>query len=131
MKVFHVVAAALLATGLVFAQATTAPAAPSKAKAAPAAAVKVINGTIVSVDAIGNTVIIKTAKVEDTLSVTDSTKIKVGGKEGKIGDLTTDMKVTAQYKKEEGKKVAVKISEKKATAAKAAKPAAPAAPAAQ
>jgi pyruvate dehydrogenase E2 component (dihydrolipoamide acetyltransferase) len=149
MKLHHALIAGLVACGFVLAQeaATTAPAAaPAAEKAAPAKAapakkeaVKTVAGTIVSVDAIANTVIIKTKKAEDTLTVNDKTVIKAGGKVVALADLKAETKVGASYKMEEGKMVAVKISEKPvapakvkaapapAAAAPAAEPAAPAA----
>jgi hypothetical protein len=150
MKLHHVLVAGLVACGFVLAQeaATTAPAAaPAAEKAAPAKAapakkdgVKNITGAIVSVDAIANTIIIKTKKAEDTLTVNDKTVIKAGGKVVALADLKAETKVGASYKMEEGKMVAVKIMEKPAAPAKAkakeaaaapATPAAPAAPAAE
>ena len=125
MKLHHVLIAGLVSCGLVLAQeaaTTAAPAAPAAEKAAPAkapakkeAAVKVM-GSIVSVDAIANTVIIKTKKAEDTLTVNDKTVIKVGGKVVALADLKADTKVKASYKMEDGKKVAEKITEMAAAA---------------
>lgn len=130
MKLYHALLAGLVASGLVFAQeaATTAPAAaPATEKTAPAKApakkevVKQVTGTISAVDAIANTVIVKGKKAEDTLSVNDKTAIKVAGKAATLADLKADMKVTASYKVEDGKNVAVKITEKVVAAAKPAK----------
>ena len=142
MKLHHAFLAGLVACGLVLAQdaATTPPAAPAApAKAAPvkkqqAPKVLPLYGTIVSVDAIANTVIIKTKKAEDTLTVNDKTVIKDAGKVVALADLKADTKVNASYKMDEGKKLAVKIATKPAAPAKpkakdAAAPAAPAAPA--
>jgi hypothetical protein len=125
-------------SSLVFAQeaATTAPAAPAapaaekKAPAKPANGVKKVAGSIVSVDAIANIVIIKTKKGEDTMTVNEKTAITVGGKTVALADLKADTKVTVAYKMEEGKKVATKITEKVAVKAKAKDTTAPAAPAA-
>lgn len=125
MKLHHVLIAGLVSCGLVLAQeaATTAPAAPAAEKAAPAKAapakkeaVKMVSGTISSVDAIANTVIIKTKKAEDTLTVNDKTVIKVGGKVVALADLKADTKVKASFKMEDGKKVAEKITETAAAA---------------
>jgi hypothetical protein len=140
MKLHHAFLAGLVACGLVLAQdaATAAPAAaPVKAPVAKTQGVKPCNGTVVSVDAIANTVIIKCKKAEDTLTVNEKTVIKASGKVVALADLKADTKVNASYKMEEGKKVAVKITEKPAAPAAAAKPkakeaaasAAPAAPA--
>jgi hypothetical protein len=138
MKLHHAFLAGLVACGLVLAQdaATTAPAAAAPAAPAKAAPVKKqglkpLTGAVVSVDAIANTVIIKTKKAEDTLTINDKTVIKAGGKVVALADLKADTKVNASYKMEEGKKVAVKITEKPAAPAASAKPKAkePAAPA--
>lgn len=123
MKLYHAVMAGLIACGLVIAQeaAATAPA-PAAEKAAPAkkaASVKV-EGTVVSTDAAANTVTIKTKKADEVVSVTEKTKITVGGKKATLAELTAEMKVTASCKKEEDKLVAKSISEK-AAAKKAAK----------
>jgi hypothetical protein len=136
MKLYHALIAGLVASSFVLAEeaATTAPAAAPAEKTAPAAkpaakkeGVKNISGTIVAVDAIANTVIIKTKvkKVEalDTLTVNDKTVIKAEGKVIALADLKADTKVSAAYKSEDGKKVATKIAEKgeKAGAAPKAK----------
>jgi hypothetical protein len=130
MKLHHALIAGLVSCGLVLAQeaaTTAAPAAPAAEKAAPAKApakkeaVKKVMGAVVSVDAIANTVIIKVKKGEDTLTVNDKTAITSGGKTIALADLKADTKVAASYKVEEGKNVAIKISEKPAAPA-AAKP---------
>lgn len=128
MKLYQALIAGLVACGFALAEttATTAPAPAAPEKTAKKEAAKPVSGTIVSVDAIGNTVIIKTKKGEDTLTVNDKTAITSGGTTVALADLKTDAKVAASYKMEEGKKVAVKISEK---AAKTKQPATAPAPA--
>lgn len=134
MKLYHALLAGLVACGLVFAQeAATTTAAPAAEKAAPEKKAKKpsiasVIGTVVSVDAIGNTIIIKTKKAEDTLTVNEKTTILVGGATVALADLKADTRVKADYKMEEGKKVAIKIAEKSAgIKSKKAEGAAPAA----
>lgn len=130
MKIVRILTIALSCTALLMAAETATTAAP--AKAAKPAALKV-SGEIVSVDAIGNTVVIKAKKGEDTLSVDSATVVKVDGKAAKVADLTAGNVVSAVYKMDAGKMVATKISktEPKAKAAKAPKAEAAPAPAAK
>jgi nitrous oxidase accessory protein NosD len=121
-----------LACGLVFAQASTDAAKPAAAKPAaakPAAASALtMSGKVVSVDAIANTIIIKTKKGEDTLGVDPAAKITEGKNTLALGDIKPDMHAVITYKKVEGKKTAteIKINHPKA-AAPAKKEEAPAA----
>jgi hypothetical protein len=141
MKLTKILIAVLACTAFLFAQEAAAPAAKAEkpAKAAKAAKEMSISGTVVSVDAIANTIIVKSKKAEDTLSVEAGAKIMQGKKEIALGDLKADAKVTVSCKTVDGKKVATKIVEKAAAAPKAAKKdkaeaapaAAPAAPAAE
>ena len=118
MKLSHVAIAAIAAASMLFAQE----AAPAKAeKTAKKEAVKSISGTVVSVDAVANTIIVKVKKVEDTLTVEAGAKIVSGKKEITLGDIKADAGVTVSFKVVDGKKVATKISEKAAPAAKGAK----------
>ncbi len=71
-----------------------------------------ISGTLQSVDAIGNTIVIKTKTKEDTLTVDSATVIKTSGKAVSLGDLASGIKVTATYKEENGTKIAKKITAK-------------------
>jgi hypothetical protein len=121
-KVALLIVSAALSTAL-FAQASTTPAGDSaKAKTSTTAKkAPMLSGTVASVDAIGNTLVVKVGKKDDTLSVDSATVIKSAGKEVKLADLATGAKVTVAYKSEAGKKVATKITEKAA-----AKPATPA-----
>jgi hypothetical protein len=114
-KLATILLAAALSTA-VFAQATsTAPAADTTKKAAPAKkAAPSISGTVESVDAIGNTIVVKAGKKDDTLSVDSATVIKSAGKDVKLADLASGAKVNISYKSEAGKKVATKITEKAA-----------------
>jgi hypothetical protein len=128
MKLSRIVIAGLAAASLLFAAEEGA--APAKAaKGAKKEAVKTITGTVVSVDAVANTIIVKTKKAEDTLSVEAGAKITSGKKEIALGDIKTDASVTVSCKTVDGKKVAVSIKEKAAAAGKGKKEAA--APAAE
>ncbi len=131
MKLYHALMAGLLACSFAIAQDSAAakPAPAPKAKKAMMA--MQIKGTIVSVDAIANTIIVQTMgkkKVDDTLSTTDKTVVMPKGKT--VADLKADDKVTVSYKTEDGKMVAtmIKLWPMKAPK-KMAAPAAPAAPA--
>jgi hypothetical protein len=118
MKLVRALVIALSCTALLFAQAATEPA----AKAAPAAkkeAVKMVMGTVVSVDAVANTIIVKTKKAEETISVAADAKIMSGKKAITLGDLKAESKVTLSCKMVDGKLVASKITESAAKAAKA------------
>ncbi len=118
MKLARVMIAALAAASLLFAQE----AAPAKAeKGAKKEAVKTVTGTVVSVDAVANTIIVKVKKGEDTLSVEAGAKITSGKKEIALADIKTDASVTVHFKVVDGKKVATKISEKAEKAAPAPK----------
>jgi hypothetical protein len=102
-----------------FAQPAATETAPAKAKA-PATIVHSISGMVESIDAIGNTVVVKTAKAMDTIKVDSATAITENGKKISLADLKTGLNVSVSYKIAEGSKVAVSIKEK----AKAAAPAA-------
>jgi hypothetical protein len=111
MKLARMMVVALCATAFLFAQEAAAPAAAPKAeKAAKKEAVKKIMGTVVSVDAIANTIIVKVKKGEDTLSVESGAKITQGKKEITLGDIKADESVTVTCKMVDGKKVATHIA---------------------
>jgi hypothetical protein len=112
MKLSRILIAVLACTSLLLAQEAVAPAAAAPAKVAKKAAPSTVIGTVVSVDAIANTIIVKTKKAEDTLSVEAGAKIMSGKKEITLGDLKADAKVTVSCKVVDGKKVATKIVEK-------------------
>ena len=118
MKLSTILLAAFVCTAFTFAQAADAakPAAPKHAAKSQLA----VSGTITSVDAIGNVLIVKAKKAEDTVNVDTTTVIKAGGKKVTLAELITGSPVTVNYKMSEGKKIAVKIMEKVA-APKAAK----------
>jgi hypothetical protein len=68
-----------------------------------------LHGTVVSVDAIANTVTLKLKTGEETLAVDKAAKIKAEGKEIKLADVKKESKVSVHYKMEAGKKVATSI----------------------
>jgi hypothetical protein len=135
MKLLKVLVAVLACTSFLLAQEAAAPAAaPAKAeKAAKKEATTVVKGTVVSVDAIANTIVVKAKKGEETISVETGAKIMSGKKEIALGDIKADAKVAVTCKMVDGKNVATKIVETPAAAPKAAKKekAAEAAPAAE
>ena len=116
MKLARMLVVLLAATAFLFAQEAAPAAAP---KAAKKEAVKKLMGTVVSVDAIANTIIVKVKKGEDTLSVEAGAKITQGKKEITLGDIKADESVTVTTKLVDGKKVATHIAV--AAAAKSAK----------
>jgi hypothetical protein len=123
MKLLKVLVAVLACTSFLLAQEAAAPAAaPAKAeKAAKKEAAVKVSGTVVSVDAIANTIIVKVKKGEDTLSVEAGAKIKSGKAEIALGDIKADAKVSVTCKMVDGKKVATQIVEIPAAAPKASK----------
>src|SRR5437016_3964365 len=91
------------------APAAAAPAAAEKAapaakaeKAAPAAKAKTFSGTVVSSDAIANTLVVKGSKGDETFSIAPTAKISQGKKDVKIADVVKDEKVTVKYTEEGG-----------------------------
>ncbi len=91
------------------ATATTATTAPAAAKAAKAMS---FSGSVVSTDAIANTIVVKGAKGEETFNIAATGKITQGKKDVKLADITKDQKVTVKYMEEAGVKTAsaVKVS---------------------
>jgi hypothetical protein len=102
MKLSRILIAVLACTSLLLAQEAAA----STPKAAKAACM----GTVVSVDAISNTIIVKAKKGDDTISVDPSAKIMSGKKAIALGDIKADSKVSIVCKTVDGKKVASKIT---------------------
>lgn len=103
--------------------------APAKAPAAKPAKSMSLSGTVVSTDAIANTLVVKGAKAEETFSLAPTGKIMQGKKELKLADLAKDQKVTVKFMEENGQKMASSI--KVSAAAAAPKKAAPTAAAGQ
>jgi hypothetical protein len=131
MKIGRMMIAVLAVASFLYAQDNAAPAAHAKTgKAAKKEALKTCIGTVVSVDAVANTIIVKTKKGEDTIKVADGATIIAEKKEMALADIKTDAPVTIKCKMVDGKKVAVSITEKPAPAGKAKKAEAPASEAA-
>lgn len=93
------------------------------AKAAPAEAAKshTFTGSVVSSDAIANTIVVKNAKAEETFTVAPTAKIVQGKKDLKIADVMKDEKVMIKYSEENGVKTAASIRVSAAAAKKEAK----------
>jgi pyruvate dehydrogenase E2 component (dihydrolipoamide acetyltransferase) len=109
--------------------APAAPAAPAaKAEKAPAAKTVSISGTVVSTDAIANTIVVKTKKAEETVSIAPTSKIMLGKKEIKLADVSKDQKVKVSYTEENGAKTATSVKVSAAAPAKKAATSTAAAP---
>jgi hypothetical protein len=99
-------------SAVAFAQATApkTTAEPQKPTETPKKEVhKTFHGTVVSVDAIANMIVVKGKKAEETFSVEPAAKIVINKKAVKLADIKKGNKVTVKYKVEDGKKVAVGI----------------------
>jgi hypothetical protein len=100
---------ALAFSAVAFAQTTAPkPAAAPQEKAEPAKT-HTIKGTVVSVDALANSLVVKGKKAEETFQVDPTAKIVINKKEVKLADLKKDTKVVVHYKVENGKKIATAI----------------------
>ncbi len=108
------------------APAATPAAAPAAAKATKA---HTFAGTVVSTDAIANTIVVKNAKGEETFSIPATGKITQGKKDVKLADVSKDQKVTVKYTEENGAKTASSVKISAAAAKKEAKTSTAAAPA--
>jgi hypothetical protein len=105
-------AAAPAAEAKAAATTTTTTTTTTTAPAAKPAKAMTLAGTVVSSDAIANTLVVKGSKGEETFTISPTTKIMMGKKEVKIADVAKDEKVTVKYSEENGAKTAstVKIS---------------------
>jgi alkyl hydroperoxide reductase subunit AhpF len=110
------------------AAAAAAPAAEAKAAPAVAAKAKTFSGTVVSTDAIANTIVVKNTKGEETFSIAATGKISSGKKEVKLADIAKDQKVTVKYTEEAGAKTASAVKVSAVAAKKEAKTSTAAAP---
>ena len=81
-------------------------------KAAVKEHVMTIRGKLVSVNSMDNTIMVKTKKGEETISVESDAKIMKGKKEIAVGDLKEGSELTIHAKMMEGKITASKISVK-------------------
>jgi len=118
MKLSRFILAGLTCVSLAFVLVDADTASSGQKSAAPKKATHVATGKIVSVDAIANSLIVKTASAEDTFYVDSTTVVKSGKTKITLGELTSGESVTVYYKKVEGRKVATSITEKKPKAAK-------------
>ena len=100
----------LLGAGiLALAVATTASASPAQtAKGAKKAAAHSITGTLEKYDASANSIVVKTAKGDETLSLGSATSIRMGATRMTPSDLSghTGQRVKVRYSEENGKQTA-------------------------
>jgi hypothetical protein len=104
-RMFQLLSAGILALA-VAASASAAPA--QTAKTAKKSAAHSITGTLDKYDAAGNSIVVKTAKGDETLSLGSATAIRMGATRMTPADLTghTGQKVKVRYSEENGKQVA-------------------------
>jgi hypothetical protein len=100
---------------------TATAATPVAAKTTSAVKSHTFSGTVVSSDAIANTIVVKNTKGEETFTVAPTAKIAQGKKELKIADVMKDEKVMVKYSEENGAKTASMIRVSAAAAKKEAK----------
>jgi hypothetical protein len=117
MKALNTIIVGLLACGAVFAAVrdtttTYAKAASAKKVVAKIPGMKLSVGSLVSVEPNARTMIIKQVRTEDTITATDSTRIKIQGKKASLADLVPGSKVIAFYMLTNGEKVALKVSDR-------------------
>jgi hypothetical protein len=100
----------LLGAGiLALAVATSASASPAQtAKGAKKAAAHSITGTLEKYDASANSIVVKTAKGDETLSLGSATSIRMGANRMTPSDLSghTGQRVKVRYSEENGKQTA-------------------------
>lgn len=119
MKLSRIIIAGFACVSMVFAAANAATTSTTQKSAKTKSTASILSGKVIAADAVGNTLIVKVKKGEDTLSVDPAAVIKSGKKTIALSDLTTDALVTVSYKMVDGKMTATKITEKAAKAAKA------------
>jgi|GEM_PF-5851422 len=68
-----------------------------------------LTGTVVSVDAVANTIVVKHKDLDKTFTLDPAAKIMIAGKEAKLADIQKDAKVTVVYKFDGKKRVALAI----------------------
>jgi hypothetical protein len=99
----------LLGAGiLALAVAASASAAPAQAKTAKKATAHSVTGTLEKYDASGNSIVVKTAKGDETLSLGSATSIRMGATRMTPADLNghTGQRVKVRYSEENGKQTA-------------------------
>jgi hypothetical protein len=101
---FQLVGAGILALAV----ATSASALPAPAKTAKKAAAHSVTGTLEKYDASGNSIVVKTTKGDETLSLGSATSIRMGATRMTPADLNghTGQKVKVRYSEENGKQTA-------------------------
>ena len=70
---------------------------------------RMIVGTVVSVDAVANTFVVKYKDLDKTFTLDPAAKIMIAGAEGKLADLQKDAKVTVVYKYDGKKRIALAV----------------------
>jgi glucose/arabinose dehydrogenase len=118
-RMFHLLGAGVLALAVATsasaapaqakpAQAKPAQAKPAQAKAAKKPAAHSITGTLEKYDAAGNSIVVKTAKGEENLSLGSATSIRMGATRMTPSDLSghTGQRVKVRYSEDNGKQVA-------------------------
>ena len=103
-RMFQLFGAGILALAV----ATSASALPAQAKTAKKAAAHSVTGTLEKYDASGNSIVVKTTKGDETLSLGSATSIRMGATRMTPADLNghTGQKVKVRYSEENGKQVA-------------------------
>ena len=104
-RMFQLLSAGILALAV----ATTASASPAQtAKGAKKAAAHSITGTLEKYDASANSIVVKTAKGDETLSLGSATSIRMGATRMTPSDLSghTGQRVKVRYSEENGKQTA-------------------------
>ena len=104
-RMFQLLGAGILALAV----ATTASASPAQtAKGAKKAAAHSITGTLEKYDASANSIVVKTAKGDETVSLASATSIRMGATRMTPSDLSghTGQRVKVRYSEEGGKQTA-------------------------
>ena len=70
-----------------------------------------IEGTLLAMDLITNRIVVKSDGSLDTLNITNTTIIKLNGKNIKLRELVKNMTISLIYKKENAKNIAVSINQ--------------------
>jgi len=103
-RIFQLLSAGILALAV----ATSASASPAQAKTAKKAVAHSVTGTLEKYDASANSIVVKTAKGDETLSLGSATSIRMGATRMTPADLNghTGQKVKVRYSEENGKQTA-------------------------
>ena len=103
-RIFQLLSAGILALAV----ATSASASPAQAKTAKKAVAHSVTGTLEKYDASANSIVVKTAKGDETLSLGSATSIRMGATRMTPADLNghTGQRVKVRYNEENGKQTA-------------------------